>query len=361
QSTDLINYVKSLLKYYDDNQTLPDPNEKGDSEKPAALNIKEKNFKKSPYADTFQLYSTIIMKLQKNMGKKLDIAKKVDELLGDDKSLINLNKEIAWIKSQLQGNPTQADLKEAWNEKFDNTVKIPEGNLKKIYEGMLTELEQRAKVATENSSYYKLKRALLNIFGGKENATQAVRTAVWNTPGAVGEVGNALQVYTKDSLASVGIDWDKLSPEAKKAIATVLAAGAALIIKIQANNSLTADEKKKYLDDGLGAMMRDVTNIAIADQFGVSVDVVASGDAEAIATEAAMNKIIKSLTPEDTTGYNYDYSAVNSKNYTSNLDKFTSENDHILNPTSSTKSSSTTKSSPGKSYPSLADLEADNF
>ncbi|MBP6869776.1 hypothetical protein KBC04_02755 [Candidatus Babeliales bacterium] len=284
-----------------------------------------------------------------NAQTKLYVDNILDSNVSINDAIKTIEKKLTELNTNKDVNLTSAqnDL----NKILDNKDRaLPDGiskfsikakdNLGDIYNKILTELKERKRVQNEASSAFQLGNNLYGIFHnlyeleGRQAGSHALG-AGWNTPGAAVEVAGVLTTYVDTTLGKVK---DKLDPKTLFAIAAVITAVSTALIQIQQSNG-SADEKRKMQNDVLGAMMADIGNLVIADQTGATVDVVASGDAQAIATSGFFNKAINMLNPEAQTSFSYD-SSVTTPGYVSNVSRFQNKNAAILQNQSYPQSSS---------------------
>lgn len=326
-----------------------------------------------PTIEKFQLYNKLIIELHMQLEPlqveirnniKLDAQVDffVDKILNDKNTIEGVIKKIEDLKKTLENKNSikpfdKQKLKQELNKYLENiseenfppdyieynksqsfnsnlsSFDIQEKkNIDTIFTKILEKLKEKQKEQLEMSSLYQLRtnlwNSLENVWSANFNkaGSQAVY-AVSSVPGALVETNSVLTQYVQSVLGKPLLAT--LSAGAAAAIAGCIQQYAPLLLQIGQSN-LSDEEKHKLKQEALQSMMTDIGNIVVSDQTGASLDVVAGGNAQAIATSSIFNKAIQSLVPDDPyAGYSYDNS-IYSPGYVDSRTKFQQKYSSVL-------------------------------
>jgi len=120
------------------------------------------------------------------------------------------------------------------------------------------------------------------------------------------EYADALQGIIGAMLGKAGMSMEKLTESAKNELATILRDTSAKLTSIMTAKipDATKQQQKQTI---VKAMMTEVSKILAPHTLGVSYEALQTGDAKTIALDAALNKMINSLTPEIPGAIEYNY------------------------------------------------------
>lgn len=322
-----------------------------------------------PNIEKLQLYNKLIIELnleleplqfeiRNNIKLDAQVDFFVNQILNDGNNIENAIKKIENVQTSLKSknNITSSDKQQLntylkniseddfpseyieynKSQSFNNNLSSfdiqGKENIDTICTKILEKLKEKQKEQLEKSSLYQLRtnlwNSLENVWSANFNkaGSQAVY-AVSSVPGALVETNSVLTQYVHSVLGKPLLAT--LSAGAAAAIVGCIQQYAPLLLQIGQSN-LSDEDKNKLKQEALQAMLNDIGNIVVADQTGASLDVVAGGDAQAIATSSIFNKAIQSLVPDDpSVGYSYDNS-ISSPGYVDNRTKFQQKYSSIL-------------------------------